>query len=43
VGVPRDPLFGSQLASVRPYLLTRSPVALRRRNVFVDASFDQRV
>ncbi len=43
VGVPREPLFGSELASVRLYLLTRSPVALRRRNVFVDASFDQRV
>lgn len=37
------PSFGSELASVRMYLLTRAPVALRRRNVFVDASFDERV
>lgn len=43
VAVPREPLFGSTLTSVRPYLLTQSPVALRRRNVFVDASIDQRV
>ncbi len=43
VAVPQQPLFGSALASVRPYLLTQAPVALRRRNVFVDASFDQRV
>lgn len=43
VPAPRAPLFGSNLASVRLHLLTRSPVALRRRNVFVDSSFDDRV
>jgi len=37
------PLFGSELAGVRLHLLTRSPLALRRRNVFVDASVDDRV
>lgn len=37
------PTFGSGLASVRLHLLTRAPVALRRRNLFVDASFDDRV
>ena len=39
-GVPR---FGSQLESVRLHLLTQSPVALRRRNLFMDASIDERV
>jgi len=37
------PVFGSSLASVRLHLLTRAPVALRRRNLFADASFDERV
>jgi hypothetical protein len=37
------PKFGSELESVRLHLLTRSPVALRRRNIFVDASMDDRV
>ncbi|MBI3982332.1 MAG: hypothetical protein HY337_05430 [Gemmatimonadetes bacterium] len=43
VPVRRSPTFGSALSSVRLYLLTRSPVALRRRNVFADASVDDRV
>ncbi len=43
VAVPATPMFGSALASVRLHLLTRAPVALRRRNLFLDASFDQRV
>lgn len=43
VPVPATPLFGSTLAKLRPYLLARSPVVLRRRNIFVDASFDERV
>ena len=37
------PAFGSELASVRLYLLTQAPVAFRRRTIFVDASFDKRV
>ena len=38
-----EPTFGSALSSLRLYLLTRAPVALRRRNIFVDASIDDRV
>jgi hypothetical protein len=41
--VPENPIIGSELGSVRLHLLTSSPVALRRRNVFVDASIDDRV
>lgn len=37
------PTFSSALGSVRLHLLTRAPVALRRRNLFADASFDDRV
>jgi hypothetical protein len=37
------PAFGSSLASLRLHLLTRAPVALRRRNLFADASVDDRV
>lgn len=43
VVVPASPVFGSILAGLRGYLLTRAPVALRRRNLFVDASVDERV
>ena len=43
--VPPAPLpsFASALGSVRLHLLTRTPVALRRRNIFADASLDDRV
>ena len=43
VAIPEEPAFGSALTSVRLHLLTRAPVALRRRNLFVDASLDDRV
>ena len=43
VPVPDTPAFGSSLGSVRLHLLTRAPVALRRRNLFMDASLDDRV
>ena len=43
VPIPATPTFGSSLASVRLHLLTRAPVALRRRNLFMDASLDERV
>jgi hypothetical protein len=43
VTIPAMPRFGSELTSVRLHLLTRSPVALRRRNLFMDASVDERV
>ncbi len=39
----REPWFASSLASLRLYLLTRSPPPFRRRNLFVDSSVGQRV
>jgi hypothetical protein len=33
-----EPVFGSALASLRLHLLTRSPAAFRRRNLFVDTA-----
>lgn len=38
-----SPFFGSQLASLRLYLLTHSPPPFRRRNIFIDASIGARV
>ena len=38
-----SPAFGSTLQRLRQYLLTRSPAALRRRNIFIDASLGDRV
>ena len=43
VTVPATPTFGSSLESVRLHLLANAPIALRRRNVFADASIDDRV
>ena len=43
VAIPDAPMFGSSLGAVRLQLLTHAPVAMRRRNIFVDASLDQRV
>jgi hypothetical protein len=43
VTIPETPAFGSRLRSVRLHLLTQAPVALRRRNLFMDASIDDRV
>jgi hypothetical protein len=37
------PFFASELRSVRLHLLTRSPPAFRRRNLFVDTSVGGRV
>lgn len=34
----RQPLFGSTLGSLRLHLLTHSPAAYRRRNLFVDTA-----
>ena len=42
VPIPEDPVFGTALKSARLYLLAHAPVGLRRRNVFVDASIDER-
>lgn len=38
-----SPAFGSTLQRLRLYLLTHSPAAFRRRNIFVDASLGDRV
>ncbi len=43
VPIPASPMFGSTLGSLRLHLLIQAPVALRRRNLFLDASFDERV
>lgn len=37
------PMFGSSLQSLRLHLLTRSPAAFRRRNIFIDSSLGDRV
>lgn len=37
------PRFGTELRSVRPYLLRASPVPFKRRNIFIDASIGDRV
>ncbi len=38
-----EPAFGSTLRSLRMHLLTHSPAAFRRRNIFIDASLGDRV
>ena len=37
------PVFGTSLASLRLHLLTHSPPAFRRRNIFIDSSVGDRV
>jgi len=37
------PYFATELRSLRPWLLTASPVAFKRRNLFVDSSIGDRV
>ncbi|HKK08128.1 MAG TPA: hypothetical protein VKA44_04525 [Gemmatimonadota bacterium] len=37
------PRFGTELTSLRPYLLHVSPVPFKRRNIFIDASIGDRV
>ncbi len=38
-----DPYFGTRLKSLRPYLLVNSPVAFKRRNIFIDSGLGARV
>ena len=38
-----SPVFASKLQRLRLYLLTHSPAAFRRRNIFIDASLGERV
>ncbi|MGI9303061.1 MAG: plasmid mobilization protein [Gammaproteobacteria bacterium] len=37
------PMFGSTLSSLRLYLLLSSPLAFRRRNIFIDSTVGDRV
>ncbi len=39
----QQPAFGSDLESLRLYLLTHSPPPFRRRNIFIDSTIGQRV
>ncbi|MCZ6803556.1 MAG: hypothetical protein O7D86_06420 [Proteobacteria bacterium] len=39
----QKPVFGSDLKSLRLYLLNHSPPAFRRRNIFIDSSIGQRI
>lgn len=39
----REPAFGTTLKSLRLHLLTHSPAAFRRRNIFIDSSLGDRV
>ncbi len=43
IPVAGEPAFGSDLESLRLYLLTHSPPPFRRRNIFIDASVGARV
>jgi hypothetical protein len=36
------PWFASDLSSLKLYMLIQSPVAFRKRNIFVDSTFDHR-
>jgi hypothetical protein len=38
-----QPVFGSELKALRLHLLTNSPPAFRRRNIFIDATLGDRV
>ena len=38
-----DPVFGSELQSLRLYLLTHSPPPFRARNIFIDATLGDRI
>lgn len=39
----KEPSFGTDLVSLRLYLLLHSPLAFRRRNIFIDATVGDRV
>jgi uncharacterized protein (DUF1778 family) len=39
----REPFFGSELLSLRLYLLTHSPAPFRARNLFVDSSVGDQI
>ncbi len=39
----KEPYFGSNLESLKLYLLTNSPAVFRRRNIFIDSTVGDRV
>ena len=39
----QEPFFGTELKNLRLHLLLSSPLAFRRRNIFIDASIGDRV
>ena len=39
----KNPVFATELLSLRLYLLTNSPLAYRKRNIFIDSSLGARV
>lgn len=39
----QDPVFGSDLQSLKLHLLTHSPPPFRRRNIFIDSTVGERV
>ena len=43
IGPLDEPVFGTDLKSLRLHLLTQSPPAFRRRNIFIDATVGDRV
>lgn len=43
VAVLEAPVFGSSLLSLRLHLLSNSPAAFRRRNIFIDSTLGDRV
>lgn len=42
IGPLSKPYFGSKLKNLRMYLLINSPIAFRKRNIFIDASVGDR-
>jgi hypothetical protein len=42
VAVPEKPFFGTDLSSLRLYLLTKAPLPFRQRNIFIDATLGDR-
>jgi hypothetical protein len=43
IGALPEPWFGTELVSLRLYLLTHSPAAFRSRNLFIDSTLGARV
>jgi uncharacterized protein (DUF1778 family) len=39
----KDPFFGTELKSLRLYLLINSPIAFKQRNIYIDSTIGDRV